>query len=155
MDFLKLVVASIVGRVVSTLLGIVLFIGLLLVIGVFNGGSTNSTGLDKSGVSVPESVQTTTSEPTATQSTTSSYVGGPDEKTDYTSEERDNVINKAHEKNLTMGKSDDDLWKMAEEACHNGYTGVLGYNVTSDTKDFQKLAVHELCPQYNINIDSY
>src|SRR3989337_1905275 len=103
MEFGKMVLANVVGRIVTSLLGIAVLLGLALAFGLTGSNDDTTERLNKGGVaSAPESTASTT-RPVPTVTT-------PDQD-----EQRTTLIGKMRSEGLFTALTDDQVWAKAQK----------------------------------------
>lgn len=155
-DFLKLIAALTVSRLITGLLGTGLFLALVIGVALFGGGNgsdSGSQGLSKSGVTiVPE-------EPSQTPSDTS--VLAPETSTDPEAEASRAFTKKIATEGL-INMTGDDVWHIAKRTCtllEDGetwqeVTAEANAHPTSGEQVVQLEAVYDVCPQYKDRLPS-
>lgn len=147
MSFGKILLANVVGRIVTGLLGIAVLAGLVLVVGLMSPDNDNTEPLNKGGVTLaPEATESTT-EPIPT-------VTSPDEN-----EQRTTLIGKMRYEGLFAALSDDQIWAKAQKVCQAFDNGVPHRTDWKDTDadlqemSFEQNSVYLLCPEYSTQVE--
>jgi hypothetical protein len=152
-QFLTIVFATIVGRVLSALIGFAILAVIVLVISLTGGGNQTSTsddsGLSKAGVTLaPENPQTETTRPCT------GCIANTENQTDPESAKRDEFGEKLRTAGITY-MNDEDAWQLAKRTCTLLEDGETWDEVTAEYRAqrptevaVQLEAVYEVCPQF-------
>lgn len=147
MNFGKLLLANVLGRIITGLLGIGVLAGLVLIVSLMGPDDDSTEPLSKGGVTLaPQATQSTT-EPVPTAST-------PDEN-----EQRVTLIGKMRSEGLFSALTDDQTWAKAQKVCQDFDAGVPHRTDWKDTDadlqemSFEQNTVYILCPKYSTQVE--
>ena len=147
MNFGKMLLANVLGRIITGLLGIAVLAGIVLAVSLTGPDNDNTGPLNKGGVTLtPEATESTT-EPIPTATT-------PDEN-----EQRITLIGKMRSEGLFSALNDDQTWAKAQKVCQDLDDGVPHRTDWKDTDadlqemSFEQNTVYILCPEYSTQVE--
>ena len=150
MSFGKLLLASVLGRLITAGIGIVVLIVIVLIVGA--AGNKDNTGLDKGSVNIPSYTATSEPSPSGTFSNDFTPEG-------YPWESKTTFMGKARSEGLFAVLDDDQMWNKAVKVCADFDAGAPGRHNWEDTDadlqemSFEQYAIDYLCPQHKGKVD--